>query len=120
MILLIALLLVSGSAEADRVRGLERKLMAPCCYQTTLAEHHSEAAKEMKTEIAALVSAGKSDGEIVELYKERYGPRILAEPEGAAGVWLRALPVVVLLVGFGAVVLVIRRWRASASASGGV
>ncbi|MEZ5356018.1 MAG: cytochrome c-type biogenesis protein [Bryobacteraceae bacterium] len=96
---------------AVRIRRLEHKLMAPCCYQTTLDEHHSDAANEMKAEIAAWVAEGKSDREIIETYKVRYGSRILAEPEGATGAWLRVIPVIALLAGLCAVVLLIRRWR---------
>ncbi len=98
-------------ADSVRIRALEEKLMAPCCYQTTLAEHHSEPAMQMKAEIAASVAQGKSDREIIDAYKEQYGARILAEPEGKVGVWLIAIPVLVSLLGLAAVVLLIGRWR---------
>ncbi|MEZ5399875.1 MAG: cytochrome c-type biogenesis protein CcmH [Bryobacteraceae bacterium] len=110
MTALVVLLLIATPQQTERVRALERKLMAPCCYQTTLAEHHSEAANEMKAEIAALVTEGRTDREIVEVYKQRYGARILAEPEGATGVWLKTVPLAAVLVGLALVVFVIHRW----------
>jgi cytochrome c-type biogenesis protein CcmH/NrfF len=113
MTLLLVAVLAGASGDAGRVRDLERKLMAPCCYQTALADHHSEAATQMKAEIAAWVAEGKSDREIIEAYRERYGPRILAEPEGPAGLWLTVIPVVVLLAGLCVVLLLIRQWRAA-------
>lgn len=63
--------------------NLHRELLAPCCYRETLDHHMSDAASAMKAEICEMVANGKTEHEIVELYKSRYGLRILAEPEGA-------------------------------------
>ena len=44
----------------------------------------------MKAEIREMVASGKTDREILELYKLRYGRRILTEPEGATW-WVEML-----------------------------
>jgi len=59
--------------------------MAPCCYNGSVALHQSDAAKKMRAEIAKLIAGGKSDREILDLYIQRQGKRILAEPEVQRG-----------------------------------
>jgi cytochrome c-type biogenesis protein CcmH len=85
--------------------------MAPCCWAGNLVDHRSEIALQMKKEIALWVAQGKTDREILDTYKQRYGARILAEPEGPARVWLNAVPALVILTGFVLVLLLLRRWR---------
>jgi len=51
--------------------------MAPCCYGGTVYDHGHP---EMEAEIKALVEAGKTKQEILDLYTQRYGERILAVP----------------------------------------
>jgi cytochrome c-type biogenesis protein CcmH len=77
----------------SRVRQIEERLLAPCCYSETVALHISEAATEMRTEIADFVAEGRTEAEILEHYKQKYGTRVLAEPDGAKGRWLNAIPV---------------------------
>ena len=103
---------------AARIRHLEETLMAPCCYQEPLLNHRSEAALQMKAEIAAWVAQGKSDREIVDAYKTRYGPRILVDPEGASWWWLTVMPWAALLLGAVAVIAVLWRWRRAPTPAG--
>jgi len=96
---------------------LQHELLAPCCYRETLDHHMSQEAYTMRAEIHNLVLAGKTEREIIDFYKARYGMRILGEPEGAAwwiGTWT---PFLVLVLGAGALILRIRKWRRPASAS---
>jgi cytochrome c-type biogenesis protein CcmH/NrfF len=51
----------------------------------------------MRTEIEHLVASGRTEREIIDLYKARYGMRILAEPEGTTW-WIATLvPAVAIL-----------------------
>jgi cytochrome c-type biogenesis protein CcmH/NrfF len=53
----------------------------------------------MRGEIRQLAKAGKTEGQIVDLYVARYGERILREPRGRLSFWLRVVPLVVLIAG---------------------
>jgi len=101
-----------AAGQSARIQQLEKMLLAPCCYTENVARHRSEVAVQMQKEIAAWVMAGKSDREILDTYKARYGARVLAEPEGAGRIWLHTIPVAVLLLGLLLVIRVLRRWRA--------
>lgn len=83
-----ALSLLCGAAptadQRERIHKLENSLIAPCCYSELVSRHNSEVAAKMRLEIAAWVTEGKSDREILDTYKELYGLRVLAEPEGPA------------------------------------
>lgn len=116
--LLAALVVVLGAGAADlndaqraRIDVLEHSFMAPCCWSETLATHNSEIAFQLRKEIVALVAQGKTDREIRDLFKARYGARILSEPEGTTRVWLDVIPWLAIVIGGAAVLHVIRKWR---------
>lgn len=96
--------------QLRRVDGLEHRLLAPCCWSENLAEHRSETALEMKEEIRRMVADGKTDQEILDHYKARYGVRVLVEPEGSLFWIMNVVPFAVLLAGALVAVLVLRRW----------
>jgi len=64
----------------------------------------------MRGEIADFVNAGKSDQEVLDFYKRKYGLRILVEPEGALWWWMHAVPFAVLAIGAVVVVFLLKRW----------
>lgn len=96
-------LAMADSPRADNLRldKLYRSFIAPCCWSRNLAEHDSEAARDIRTKIDIMVRAGKSDEDIKAALVNTYGKRILALPEGAEGAWLFATPVVALSAGLG-------------------
>jgi cytochrome c-type biogenesis protein CcmH len=81
-------------------KELEGEIMAPCCYGGPVADHDSEAAKQVKTQIAGLLAESKTKEEILDMYVAIYGEQILARPR-ARGFNLLAyiMPPVILLVG---------------------
>lgn len=81
-------------------KELESEIMAPCCYGGPVADHDSEAARQVKTQIAGLLAEGKTKEEILDMYVAIYGEQILARPR-ARGFNLLAyiMPPVILLVG---------------------
>jgi len=95
--------------QQKRAEKLENSLLAPCCWAEPIAAHRSEVALAMKAEIVKLISEGRSDREIIDMYKSRYGERILVEPEGSQWWIMNAVPVGVTVLGFLVVALVIRR-----------
>lgn len=99
----IALLLIYGqlcaSEKADRIRQLENKFVPPCCWRDSLATHRSPEAQRMRAKVAELIEQGLTDQEVVELFTDRFGERILREPSGVRGRWLYILPPVTVLAG---------------------
>lgn len=95
-----------------RIRKLEESLMAPCCYSQNIREHMSQEAAQMRDEVTQMVLAGKSDGEIFNFYKAKYGETILAVPDGVAGGLTFGIPVAASLLATGILIgLVFYRTR---------
>lgn len=97
--------------QRERIHKLQNSLLAPCCYSEVVARHNSEVAVKMRLEIAAWVTEGKSDREIMDAYKKLYGLRVLREPEGPAWWWSNLVPWFVLAVGAFLAVRILRKWR---------
>jgi cytochrome c-type biogenesis protein CcmH len=100
------------AAEDSPVRRIQKRFLAPCCWQQNVADHNSEAASQMRAEIVRMVAAGKSEDQIVEYYVAQYGERILCEPRGAKFAVSILVPVVVLAAAAIWLVGYIRRQRA--------
>jgi cytochrome c-type biogenesis protein CcmH len=113
MLALTAALVVLAAAlwgqDRGRIRALQEKLIAPCCWSESVAMHRSELAAEMRAEIARMVQEGRSDREILDFYKAKYGARILMEPEGQLRLWAYTIPVAASIAGLVLVVWIIRR-----------
>jgi cytochrome c-type biogenesis protein CcmH len=92
-----------------KIEKLENKLMAPCCYSQTIREHRSQEAEQMREEVTAMVVSGKSDREILDYYKTKYGETILVVPDGTAGALTYGIPIVVFVASLGLVVFALRR-----------
>ncbi|UCH61805.1 MAG: cytochrome c-type biogenesis protein CcmH [Fidelibacterota bacterium] len=92
--------LVEGIGKDALQRELEYEIMAPCCYGSTVGDHDSEAARQVKARIARLLAEGRTKEEIIDLFVNQYGERILARPR-ARGFNLLAyiMPPAILLAG---------------------
>ncbi|MGH6912644.1 MAG: cytochrome c-type biogenesis protein [Geminicoccales bacterium] len=111
----------------ERTVDIARQLSCPVCEGQTVADSHSRVAEEMRNAIQAQVDAGRSDDEIYDYFRARYGDEVLVEPprEGInLALWW--LPVVVVALGLGVVALYMRdsaalgRRRALTTTSQGV
>lgn len=90
-----------SSDQDRRIRKLEESLMAPCCYSQNIREHMSQEAAQMRDEVTQMVLAGKSDREILNYYKAKYGETILVVPDGVAGGLTFGIPVTATLLATG-------------------
>lgn len=99
----------SLAQNKERARALQEKLIAPCCWSESVAMHRSEIAAEMRAEIARMVQEGRTDREILDFYKAKYGTRILMEPEGRLRLWAYTIPAVAIIAGLALVIWIIRR-----------
>ena len=97
--MILALILVNpaslSAAQNAQIQKVEKRLLAPCCYTQSIAEHGSDIAVQMRGEVEAMVTEGKSESEIVEHYRGIYGDRILVVPDGLTGRILFSLPVAI-------------------------
>jgi cytochrome c-type biogenesis protein CcmH len=72
---------VLGSTAADNeIRAIEEMLVSPCCWREQISRHDTAHAKSLRAEVRKLVLAGKSRQEILAVFVDRYGNRILATP----------------------------------------
>lgn len=93
-------LLTTPSAPADRVEAIASRLRCPVCQSVSVAESPSEQARDMREIIAQHVAEGRTDGEIVAFFVDRYGEWIILSPPARGGtlaLWL--LPPAAVLIG---------------------
>ncbi len=93
---------------------VEGMLMAPCCFANTVAEHRSPISDQIREEVRGLAAKGATETEILDLFVDKYGERILAAPR-PQGFNLAAyfMPVVALAAGLFAIGFILRRLRRS-------
>ena len=107
----------TGTVGKDALqRELEYEIMAPCCYGSPVGDHDSEAARQVKAQIARLLAESRTKEEILDMYVAIYGERILARPR-ARGFNLLAyvIPPLILLVGGLLFVYFISRFKTTAA-----
>ena len=124
MIPLALALLLAGAARAPAAepeptaeqeataRQVEEQLMAPCCFGSTVATHHSPTADAIRQQVRSMVAGGATAQQILDKYLEVYGERILAQPV-ARGFNLLAywMPAAGMLFGTAIVLLWLHRRR---------
>lgn len=86
------------TAQGEEIHTVEKKLLAPCCYTQSIAEHGSDIAVQMRREVTEMVAEGRTEEEIVNHYRDQYGDRILIVPDGLTGRILFSLPVVTSII----------------------
>lgn len=104
-------LLAAPPGLRDRAYELEQRLRCPVCQSVSIAESPSETAQAMRDVVAEQVAAGRSDQEILDYFRARYGDWVLHDPPAAGAtllLWL--LPAAGAAVG--AVALIVMRRRA--------
>lgn len=103
--------LAYGADTDSRVHRLSSRFVAPCCWHENLSVHTSPLAEELRGEIRGRVAAGETDEQIKVELIHRFGLRILAEPEGTAGLWLTWIPWLISAAGMLTVTWLI--WRSA-------
>lgn len=72
--------LAQETPEEARLRALSEKLRCLVCQNQTLADSNAELAGDLRRELREQVTAGRSDGEILDFMVARYGDFVLYEP----------------------------------------
>jgi len=105
-------------AFEDRLKRLETELRCLVCQNQTLADSNAPLAQDLRREVRALAQSGKSDDEIRDYLVARYGDFVLyLPPVKATTSVLWAGPFLLLAVGVGAWLVVLRRRRAMTTQS---
>ncbi len=127
--MLIAALLVlaiAGPAAAQPLKPelerqaaeIETKLMATCCFAQQVSVHPSAAAEQAKLDIRRRLAAGETERQILAAYVAQYGKQVLAQPPAEGfDISLYVMPFVLLVGGFGVVILLARRFTQHAPAA---
>ena len=119
---LMALLLLAPLVRAEVVGEdprqrlmleIAQKLRCAVCQNQSVAESNAELAQDMRRLIGEQLAAGRSEAEIVDYFRARYGDFVLMRPpQQGSGAPLWWAPLVILaLAGGGAFVYLRRRVR---------
>lgn len=76
----VAGVLVGGSHGRDRAEDLDRRLRCPVCQSVSIADSPSQTAATMRREVADQVAAGRTDQQVVDYFRARYGDWVLLDP----------------------------------------
>lgn len=121
---IVAAVVAFGAHAADTAGGsrfdkLGHRLMCTCGCTQLLGECDHVGCpdrEKMNTQLAASIDRGDSDDQIFHTFQDEYGPTALAAPMFTGlnkfSWWV---PPIVLLLGIGGVVLIVRRWRPRAA-----
>jgi len=97
------------SVDARMVR-ITAELRCLVCQNQTIADSDADLAVDLRRQARELLLAGKSDREVIDFMTSRYGDFVLYRPPlKASTVLLWFGPAVMLVVGAGALVAVLRR-----------
>ena len=122
--LLLALLLAASSAwgmsrpeellpdpaQEERARVIGRDLRCMVCQNQSIEDSDADLARQLRLIVREQVASGRSDAEVREYLHARYGDFVLLKPPlNAATLLLWGMPVIALLGGLGAVLLMRRR-----------
>ena len=100
----------SNPAEETRFRALVTTLRCVMCQNESLADSSAPIAHDLRREILELMRVGKSDAQIRDYLVVRYGEFVLYAPRVERTTWLLWFgPPLLLLIGLGIVVAVVRR-----------
>jgi cytochrome c-type biogenesis protein CcmH len=106
----VLMLLTATRPAPDRVQELSERLRCPVCKSVSIAESPSETATAMRQAVADQVAAGRTDEQIVDYFRARYGDWVLLDPPRRGTtlpLWLASLAA----VGVGAAIVLARTRR---------
>lgn len=94
----------------QRYESLNRELRCLVCQNQAIADSNAGLAADLRREVHALLTAGKSDAEIREFMTDRYGDFVLYNPPVTGRTYLLwAAPAILLAIGLLTAFLIIRR-----------
>ncbi|KPH90892.1 cytochrome C biogenesis protein CcmH [Pseudoalteromonas undina] len=101
-----------STEQAIRFEELTKELRCPKCQNQNIADSDAVVAKDLRERVLALVKDGKSKDEVIDYMIDRYGYFVHYDPPVTpATLILWVLPVLIVIIGFG--FIVIRQRKAS-------
>lgn len=103
-------------AQQERYRHFSKVLRCPLCQNQNLNGSNSGVAGDLRRELHRLISENKTDDEVIEFMRSRYGDFILYDPPlnaSTSALWFG--PLVFLLIGLLTIVFMVRRQRTAAA-----
>jgi cytochrome c-type biogenesis protein CcmH len=96
--------------QQARFERLTNELRCLVCQNQTIADSNAELALDLRRQTREMILAGKTDAEILQFMTDRYGDFVLYRPPLKPTTWLLwGAPVILLLIGAVAMVVVVRR-----------
>jgi cytochrome c-type biogenesis protein CcmH len=93
-----------------RVNAIAAELRCLVCQNQTIADSHAELANDLRRQIREMLAAGRSESEVLAYMTERYGDFVLYRPPvKASTALLWTGPALMLVLGVGVLVIVLRR-----------
>jgi cytochrome c-type biogenesis protein CcmH len=104
---------MADPALQKRYRALTHELRCMQCQNQSIADSPVGLAGDLRRQVRELLEQGKTDAEIRQYMVDRYGAFILFRPQfNAQTAWLWIAPGVLLLVGVGVAIRIVRQRRA--------
>ncbi|MBQ4798184.1 cytochrome c-type biogenesis protein CcmH [Pseudoalteromonas sp. MMG006] len=98
--------------QAVRFEELTKELRCPKCQNQNIADSDAVVAKDLRDKVLVLVKEGKTKDEVIDYMIDRYGYFVHYDPPVTpATLVLWVLPVLIVIIGFG--FIVIRQRKAS-------
>jgi len=105
-----------SNEQAVRFEELTKELRCPKCQNQNIADSDAVVAKDLRERVLALVKEGKTKDEVIDYMIDRYGYFVHYDPPVTpATLVLWVLPVLIVIFGFG--FIVIRQRKASVKQS---
>ncbi|MBL0140818.1 MAG: cytochrome c-type biogenesis protein CcmH [Betaproteobacteria bacterium] len=97
-----------------RLKSIAEELRCLVCQNQTIADSNAPLALDLRQQTRSMIAAGKTDDEIRSYMVDRYGDFVLYKPPfNAATALLWVGPGLLILLGFAALVIMIRRRNAA-------
>jgi cytochrome c-type biogenesis protein CcmH len=101
---------MSDPVLQERYRNLSHELRCMQCQNQSIADSPVGLAGDLRREVRQLLEQGKTDQEIRQHMRDRYGDFILFRPEfSPRNAWLWITPILLLLIGLGVAIRIIRQ-----------
>lgn len=109
MLALPALAMAQPAPDVARADRLYYEVRCVQCQSQSIADSDAPIAVDMRARIRDEIAAGKTDSEIREGLRQRYGDYVLFRPRlTKSTVWLWVLPALIVLCGIGGLVWLMR------------
>ena len=92
--------------QEQQFKELSQTLRCPKCQNNTISDSNAELAKDLRAKVYEMTKQGKSSDEIVDYMIDRYGNFVTYKPPftiATSILWLG--PLIVVLIGFGLIVV---------------